>query len=43
MKTKSGKHWYVDDLHCYTRDFISEIVQDLLERIPDQYTEVEDD
>lgn len=43
MKTKEGKHWYVDDLHCYTEDYLQEIILDLLGRIPEEYTDVGDD
>ncbi len=31
MKTHNGHTWYKQDLDCYTREFLIEIVEDLLE------------
>lgn len=31
MKTKNGKNWYVNDLDCYTSEFLKEIILDLIE------------
>jgi len=30
MKTKNGTRWYVLDLNNYTREFLIEIIEDLL-------------
>jgi len=33
MKTKQGHNWYIQDLDCYSTDFLIEIIEDLYKKI----------